>query len=461
MATFSRSVTYRLRRRAQRIPIGVSVAARLVLGLVIMIAVGTLALSLPGMSRVPLTLMDRLFTATSAVTVTGLTVVTTSTSFTPLGEFVLLLLIQLGGLGYVVLVVAALKLTGRAVPLADRMALADELGVGQTRSVLSILRRTILLMLLIEGIGAALLFVYWSVRGGIPGGRTFFYAVFHSVAAFCNAGFDLFYGLPGGPTGPPADIPTMLIIGAIAILGGLGIPVFLDALFGHRRQRWSLHSRVTVLMAAALIGLGMGAILLSEYWLGGSLSGEPWSYRVTLSWFQSVVTRTAGFPGLVGLVPLQPATVLVLLGLMFVGSGPASMGGGITTGTLAVLVLGVGSTIVGGRIHLFQRSIPRTVILRAATVLTVAGLAVILASWLLLLTGPFTFEQALFEVVSAFSTVGLSLGITPELSTAGRWIIIAMMTWGRLGALTIVIALAQGRARASLIEFPEGRLLIG
>jgi trk system potassium uptake protein TrkH len=219
---------------------------------------------------------------------------------------------------------------------------------------------------------------------------------------------------------------------------------------------------VTVIAAISLILIGMGALLLSEYWLGGALSGESWAYRTTLAWFQSVVTRTAGFPGLAGFVQLQPASVLVLIGLMFIGSGPASMGGGITTGTLAVLVMGVASTITGRRrIHLGHRSIPRTTILRAATVLTVALLAVALATWLLLLSGPYSFEAALFEVVSAFSTVGLSLGITPELTTIGRLIIITMMVWGRLGAMTIVVALAQHRARVGLVEYPEGEVLVG
>jgi trk system potassium uptake protein TrkH len=462
MARPGRSVQSLLRRRATRLPIGVSVAARLVLGVAAMVALGTALLSFPGMTTAPLTLMDTLFTAASAVTVTGLIVVPTSTAFTPLGQLVILLLIQFGGLGYVVLVVAALRLLGRHVPLTERMALANELGVGRTRSILSVLQRTIILMLVIEAVGAAALFLYWGAIGAAPEGRTLFYAVFHAVAAFCNAGFDLFYGLPGGPTGPPVDIPTMLIIGVIVILGGLGIPVYLDLLYGRRRRRLSLHSRVTVIAAISLILIGMGALLLSEYWLGGALSGESWAYRTTLAWFQSVVTRTAGFPGLAGFVQLQPASVLVLIGLMFIGSGPASMGGGITTGTLAVLVMGVASTITGRRrIHLGHRSIPRTTILRAATVLTVALLAVALATWLLLLSGPYSFEAALFEVVSAFSTVGLSLGITPELTTIGRLIIITMMVWGRLGAMTIVVALAQHRARVGLVEYPEGEVLVG
>ena len=462
MGSSRSSLQSRLRRRAARLPVRVSVASRLVLGLAVMVAVGTGLLSLPGMTTTPLVFMESLFTAASAVTVTGLTVVTTSTTFTPLGQFVLLLLIQLGGLGYVVLVVAGLRLVGRHVPLEERMALASELGLGRTRSVLSILQRTVVAMLVVEGIGAAVLFLYWSSTGRVPEGRTFFYAIFHSVAAFCNAGFDLFYGLPGGPTGPPADIPTMLIIGVIAFLGGLGIPVYLDALYRRGARGWSVHSRVTLITSVILVFAGMGALLLTEYWLGGALSGESWAYRTTLAWFQSAMTRTAGFPGLAGFVDLQPASLLVLIALMFVGSGPASMGGGITTGTLAALLLGAAAAISGGRRgRVGGRSIPAVTLLRAAAVLTIALFAVGLGTWLLLLTDPVTFEQALFEIVSAFSTVGLSLGITPGLSTAGRLIIIAMMIWGRLGAMTIVVALAQRRARVGRVEYPEGELLVG
>ncbi|HMK09489.1 MAG TPA: potassium transporter TrkG, partial [Anaerolineales bacterium] len=302
-----------LRQRALRAPAHISVASRLVLGLTAMVAVGTAALSLPGMTTIPLTFMDTLFTAASAVTVTGLTVVTTSTSFTPLGQLTLLLLIQFGGLGYVVLVVAALRLLGRHVSLTERMTLSAELGLGRTRSILSILQRTIILMLAIEAAGALLLWAYWGVTGLAPAGRTFFYAVFHAVAAFCNAGFDLFYGLPGGPSGPPLDIPTMLIMGTIVILGGLGIPVYLDAIYRERRRRLTLHTRVTLAVSAGLILIGMAGLLLTEYWLKGALSGTSWGYRTTLAWFQSVSTRTAGFPGLAGLVDLHPGSVLLLL----------------------------------------------------------------------------------------------------------------------------------------------------
>ena len=438
-------------------------ALRLILGLLGMVGLGTLLLSLPGMTTQPLPLMDRLFTATSAVTVTGLVVVTTSTAFTPLGQFVLMCLIQLGGLGYVVLVVLAFRVMGRQVPLAERMTLASELGLAKTRSVVSILQRSLVLMLVIEAIGAGLLFIYWTLKGLPLEGRTLFYALFHAVAAFCNAGFDLFSGLPHEEAWTAMDIPTLLILGTIVILGGLGIPVFMDLTYRRgTRHRLSLHSRVTLAASLILILAGMAAIWIADYWLGGVLANSPTAWRLTMAWFQSVVTRTAGFPGLISFVPLNPATILVLMGLMFIGSGPASMGGGITTGTFSVLLLTMVSLARGRRTpYLGRRAISLQTVQRAMAVLVVAASVVGITIWLLLLLEPFSTQEVAFEVISAFSTVGLSLGITPQLSTAGRLIIMVTMIWGRLGAMTIVAALVQRRARADLVDYPEADLLVG
>lgn len=441
----------------------VPVAWRLILGLLAMVSLGTVLLSLPGMTTQPLTLMDRLFTVTSAVTVTGLAVVSTSTAFTPLGQFLLLCLIQLGGLGYVVLVVLAFRVMGRQVPLAERLTLASELGLTKTRSIVSILQRSLVLMLIVEASGTLLLFVHWSLKGLPLEGRVFFYALFHSVAAFCNAGFDLFTGLPPEVARSPVDIPTLLILGTIAILGGLGIPVFMDLAYrGGTRRRLSLHSRVTLIASLILVLAGMAAIWIADYWIGGALADSPPGYRVTLAWFQSVVTRTAGFPGLISFIPLSPATLLVLMGLMFVGSGPASMGGGITTGTFSVLLLTMIGLARGRRTpSLNRRAISLHTVQRAMAVLVVASTVVATSIWLLLLLEPFSLQEVAFEVISAFSTVGLSLGITPQLSTIGRLIIMATMIWGRLGAMTIVAALVQRRARADLVDYPEADLLVG
>lgn len=434
---------------------------RLLFGLAGMVAIGSLLLLLPGMTTRPITVMDAMFTATSAVTVTGLTVVGTSTDFTFLGQITLLALIQIGGLGFIVLFALTLRLLGRNMSLLDRLALTTELGVDKTGSVWVLLRRTILIMLVIETIGALLLYTHWRLNGIVPADRAIFYAIFHAITAFCNAGFDLFAGHPLFPGGLPNDPLSLVILGVLVIAGGLGIPVYLDLLF-RRGLRLTLHTRVTLVTSTFLVLLGMFGLILGEFFSGELLrTGTPLEIMVT-AWFQSVSARTAGFPGLESFELLHQSSRLLLIGLMFVGSGPASMGGGITTGTFAVLGLSVASYIRGHRrTRLVKRTISDDTVRRAVAVLVITVAFVGVATWLLLLSHPFTLDTALFEIVSAISTCGLTLGITDDLTTFGRIVVMATMFWGRLGAMTIMIALLQRRSSSRLISYPEATLLVG
>lgn len=412
------------------------------------------------MTTRPLTLVDRLFTATSAVTVTGLNVITPSVDFTPLGQLVILFLVQVGGLGFVVMVVLALLLIGRPLTLTDRLALTTEMGLNYPGAIQTILLRTLAGMLIIEAIGAVALFAYWGLAGIAPPDRTLFYAVFHAVMAFCNAGFDLFSGLY--PGGLPNDIMSLLILGVLVILGGLGLPVYMDFLFRGPVRRFSLTTRVTVMAAIFLIIFGMIGLLLGERHPLRELALVPWPQRITIAWFQSVSARTAGFPGLQTFDQLHQSSRLLLAALMFIGSGPASMGGGITTGTFAVLILATLSYVRGERRPIaLRRSISEGTVSRALAVLLVSLGVVAVATWLLLLSQDLTLDVALFEVVSAYATVGLSLGATPLLDDAGRLLIALIMFWGRLGAMTIMIALLQRRADAQLIAYPEENMLVG
>lgn len=437
-------------------------AARLVLGLAIMVLVGTLLLSLPGMTTRPLSLVDRLFTATSAVTVTGLTVATTTTDFTPLGQTIILILVQLGGLGFVVLYVLALMLVGRPINLTNRLALTSELGLDKPGSIQAILGRTLLVLVIIEAIGAVALYFHWAQNGIAPADRAGFYAIFHSIMAFCNAGFDLFAGLAQYPAGLPNDILTLIILGLLVILGGLGTPVYMDLLFRRAYRRLSLTSRVTVLTAIVLVLIGMVGLILGELRPEGSLRDLPFFHRLVIAWFQSVSARTAGFPALQSFNELHQSSRLVLIGLMFIGSGPASMGGGITTGTFAVLTIVMFSYVRGHkRPMVYHRTVSPGTVSRATAVLLVSIGVVAVATWLLLLTHPFQLNLALFEVVSAFATVGLSLGVTPELNDFGRLLIALVMFWGRLGAMTIMVVLLQRRSNSQLVDYPEETLLVG
>jgi trk system potassium uptake protein TrkH len=316
-------------------------------------------------------------------------------------------------------------------------------------------------MLAIEGVGAISLFIHWRVSGIVPAGKAVFYAIFHAVTAYCNAGFDLFNGLPEYPNGLPTDTLTLLIIGGLVILGGLGIPVYMDLIY-RRNRPFSLHTRLTVGISLLLIIVGWIGLLISEYRQTGVLSTMPFGQRTILAWFQSVSTRTAGFPGLPGFSELNFPSIVMLISLMFIGTAPASTGGGITTGTFVVLLLAVISYARGlDKIRVGKHTLPSGLVVRALVVFVISLSLVLFATWLLLLTNPFTLDQSLFEVVSAYSTTGLSLGITAGLNTVGRLIIMLTMFAGRLGAITIMISLLGRDKNRKLIDYPEESILIG
>ena len=437
------------------------VSLQLVLGLVVLIAIGTCLLLLPGATMRKLSIMEALFTSTSAAAVTGLSVLPVSTDLTIWGQIILMLLVQIGGVGFVVSVVMFFRLIGRRVTLGERLAVASSLGLDRPEEIVLIMARAIGLMLAIEGIGATLLFLHWRISGIVPPGKAVFYAIFHAITAYCNAGFDLFNGLPEYPAGIPTDPLSLGIIGGLIILGGLGIPIYMELIY-RRRRPFSLHMRLTITISLALIMLGWIGLLISEYHQTGVLSGMPYGQRVILAWFQSVSARTAGFPGLPGFSELNFPSILMLIILMFIGTAPASTGGGITTGTFVVLWLAVVSYARGlDKIRVGKHSLPGSLLIRALVVFVISLSLVILATWLILLTNPFSLDQVLFEVVSAYSTTGLSLGITTGLNTIGRLIIIFTMFAGRLGAITIMISLMGRDEGKKLVDYPEESILIG
>jgi trk system potassium uptake protein len=452
-------------QRKRRVPIPI----RLVVALVTLIGLGTALLLLPGMTTRPITFMDALFTATSAAAVTGLAVLSTSTDFTRLGHWVILLLMQVGGLGFLVVTVLTVRLLGRRISLVDRQAVSSSLGLASTQDILLILSRTVTFMLAVEGVGAFILWIDWRARGIVPAGSAAFYALFHAVAAFCNAGFDLFYGLPQYPEGLPADAISLLTLGALVIVGGLGIPVYMELLNrrGARRDRrrtgrWSLQTRLAVWSAVTLIAVGWLGLLLGEFRHPGVLTELPLGERMLRAWFQSVAARTAGFPGFSDFGQIGEASRLLLICLMFIGSAPASMGGGITTGSFSVLLIAMWSFARNyGSVRVGARAISAATVWRAIAVLVISLVVVMAVTWLLLISQDVTFSAGLFEVVSAFSTTGLSLGITGQLDTFGRLLIILTMFWGRLGAVTIILALLKHTMRQRLVKYPEETVLVG
>jgi trk system potassium uptake protein TrkH len=444
-------------RQTRQFPI----AMQLVAGLLALIAIGTVLLLIPGTATRQLSLMEAFFTATSAAAVTGLSLFPVSTDLTLWGQLILLLLVQVGGVGLIVTVVLVFRLIGRQVTLGERLAVTSSLGLDSPEQIALVMVRAVGLMLAVEAAGASLLYLHWRQSGIVPPEKALFYAIFHAITAHCNAGFDLFSGLPEYPNGIPTDLLSLVILGVLIILGGLGIPVYMDVIYRQRRP-FSLHTRLTIGISLVLILLGWIGLLISEYLQGGLLSEMPLGQRALLAWFQSVSARTAGFPGLPGFSDLNDPSILLLAALMFIGTAPASTGGGITTGTFLVLWLAVFSYARGlDKIRVGKHTLPSNLLLRSLVVLVISFNLMILATWLLLLTNPFSLEQSLFEVVSAYSTTGLSLGITSGLNTIGRLIIIFIMFAGRLGAITIMISLMGNNRRESLIDYPEESILIG
>lgn len=454
---YRRPLSLRWRRRQLRLTYAAPSALRLVEGLGLLVAVGTLALLLPGVGvGGRLGLDEALFTAVSAASVTGLSLITPATDLTFWGQLVLLLLIQSGGVGFMMLAVFMLLALGRKISLADRLALQDSLGLSLPRAVIRIARRTLAGILVIEGIGALLLWLHWIPQLGVA--KALWYGVFHAVSAFCNAGFDLWAGTPGYNS-IPTDRFSMMTLGALIVAGGLGIPVWGDLLF--RRRRLNLHTRVTLATSALLIVLGALGIALAEHRSGGLMAEESWLITLGKASFQSISARTAGFAVWEDFGAMTYASQWLITCLMFIGTAPASMGGGITTGTFAILVLAMWSYLRGqSQAQVSTRTISQEVVRRALAVLTISVLVVGATTWLLLVTQSVTLDDALFSTVSAFATTGLSTAPISEFNWFGQLLLMAMMFWGRLGALTIVLAVAR-QTPPQPISYPEGNLLLG
>jgi trk system potassium uptake protein TrkH len=437
----------------------ISAVVRVIASLLVLVSIGTTLLWVSGVGTPQmLTFQEALFTAVSALAVTGLSTITPGTDLTFFGQVVLMALIQIGGIGFMVLAVGVLRALRRQVSLLDRQAMRDSLGLSETIEFRLVLKRVLVSMMAVESLGALLLWLHW--RSTLGNETAAFYGLFHAVSAFCNAGFSLFSG-PQYPAGIPRDTLSLVLLGGLIVLGGLGFPVLADLVEWPARRRSSLHARLTIYTSMILVAVGAAGLLLAENRPGGSLIGVPWHQQIVLSGFQSIAARTAGFSVMANMQDLTAASQVLLMGLMFIGTAPASMGGGITTGTLIVLALAMWSYARRLRsVQVRKRTIPADAVRRASAVLLVALLVVAGATWLILLEQPAPLDSVVFEVVSAFSTTGLSLSYTTQLTSFGLLIIMLCMLWGRLGAMTIVAALGEQRP-PERVEYPEERLLLG
>jgi trk system potassium uptake protein len=440
---------------------GLPSAVKLLGGLAALVAAGALLLLLPPMSLPGRGLdpLSALFTSVSALTVTGLSGVPLGERLSPLGLVLLGVLIQLGGVGYMVCAVIVFRLIGRSIGLADRLALQDSLGLLNPRAVVQLTQRVFITVILLEGLAALFFFFYWGDL--YPPDRKLYLAVFHSVSSFCNAFFDITTGSPFFPEGVPQDPVTWAVAIVLAFLGGLGIPVLYEILTWRRKKRFSLHTKVTLVVKAVMIFGGGTLLWIAEARPGGALASFPWPEQALMSFAQSSLARAAGGAIFPEIGAISAAGQLVLLGVMFVGAGPASMGGGITTGTFAVMALALIAYAKGReKARIAGREIPHEMVRKAFAVLTISLLVVLGSAWLLVLTHPFSLSEALFESVSAFSTCGLSLDVTSRLNPFGQAVVMLTMIWGRLGALTILFIFTRS-SPPGRITYPEEKVLIG
>lgn len=423
------------------------------------IGLGTALLLLPGATPGPgqATLREAFFTATSAVTVTGLGIVDTAAHWTLLGEVVILGLIQIGGIGIMTLASLVLRAFSGRMGLRHRLVTQRETGVMALGEVKEVLRAVVKISLAVELVGALVLTGWLALRYGVPLGRAGWLGVFHSVSAFNNAGFSLY---PDSLMRFVADPVVNLTVMAAVILGGLGVPVLAElSVDRFQWKRWSLHTKLVLVTSAVLIVVGALAFALFEWTNPSTLGPLPPPAKAMASLFQSVSPRTAGFNTL-DYGPMRETTWLLTCALMFIGAAPVSTGGGIKVTTFAMLGYVILSEMRGDRdVTLFGRRIPTTAMRQAIAIALVAvGLA--FAATLIFVAAHRQLGPALFEVTSAFGTVGLTTGITTELSIGGHLLLILLMFAGRVGPLTVGAALAL-RTRTQRFRLPEERPLIG
>lgn len=442
-----------------------SPAQVLVLGFVAVILVGACLLTLPQTSQTGkgLSFIDALFTATSATCVTGLVVVDTGTYFNLFGQLTILSLIQIGGLGFMSMSLLIAMLMGHKIGLRSRILAQESFNQLNLSGIVNLTRRVILMTFAIEIIGGFILMLAWMREFPLP--KAMYYGIFHSISAFCNAGFDLM-GHFSSLTRYQSQPVIPLTIAFLIILGGLGFTV-LNELYNYPKQKYlSLHSKMVLRVTTVLIIVGTILILILEFTNNQTLGPLNLWAKTLNAFFQSVTCRTAGY-NTISIADTTNATTLIMILLMFIGASPGSTGGGIKTTTLGSMILAVRSTINGqDDVEFAGKRISREIARRAFAITALALLLVIIAVIAINITEvPYerdgrTFLNLVFEVVSAFGTVGLSTGITPTLTSGGKLLLITMMFIGRVGPLTVAVALAA-RRKKSTFRYPEDRIIVG
>lgn len=430
----------------------------LVISYLVVILIGTGLLSLPiaTNSGNSMPLINALFTATSATAVTGLIVENTSTFFSTFGQVIIMILIQIGGLGIMTMSTLFAILVGKKFTLNEWLIIQKDLNHLRFSGIIELVKYISLVTFGIEGIGALILFV--RLVQDFPPLKAIYLSIFHAISAFNNAGFDLFGNSLESFTG---DITINFVISTLIIIGGIGFAVIAEIYSSKPKfRRYSLQTKLVLLLTIFLIIIGMIIIFGLEYSNSHTLGGSSLGNKFLNSYFLSVTSRTAGF-NTVPTGALESSTLFWVIILMFIGASPGSTGGGVKTTTFGAVLVAVYAMITGRRdIEIFKRRLSREIVFKALAIIIISLLIVVVVTMILTVTEDMEFLELFFESVSAFGTVGLSTGVTNKLSVVGRLLIILTMFAGRVGPLTLALAIGYKADKAN-VRYPEEEIIVG
>ena len=432
----------------------------LTIGFIILILIGSIVLSLPisSVTGEYTNYLDSLFTSTSAVCVTGLVTLNTGAHWSVFGQVVIITLIQIGGLGFMSITAFVAMLLGKKITLKDRLYIQESMNAFEIQGIAKMVKYVVKFTFSVELIGAVLLSFKFIPEYGLRKGIGF--SLFHSISAFCNAGFDII-GDGNSMVSQSNSVLLLMVLSLLIIVGGLGFSVIIELWNYKKVKRLSVHSKIVLSITGGLIVVGAIFIFLLEYKNPETMANMTFMEKITNSVFTSVSPRTAGFNS-VPLDKLTNASVLMTIFLMFIGGSPGSTAGGIKTTTFGMVALTLVNVIKGRQdTEVFGRRFSKETIYKSFALFMIGTSIVIIVTIILSITEyGMDFFSVLFEATSAFGTAGLTLGITSSLSVIGKIVIIISMYIGRVGPLTVALALTH-RQKKQGYKYPEGKILIG
>lgn len=436
----------------------------LAIGFLTLILTGGLILTLPiaTISGESTSFLNSIFTATSAVCVTGLVVVDTGTYWSTFGQMIILILIEIGGLGFMAMSTFFAMVLGKRISLRERLVMQEAYNTFSIQGIISHVRYMLIFTVTVQLSAALILMTQFIPVYGI--GTGIYYGIFHAISAFNNAGFDLLGNFTSVTVFNENKI--ILITLAVAInIGGLGYLVCRELISSIKTKRklknFSLHSKVVLTISVILLSAGTLALLVFEWKNPVTMGPMSFGDKLTNAFFSATTPRTAGFNS-ISTSDMSPAGKLLTMGYMFIGGSPGSTAGGVKTTTLGIVIFTLISVLRGRQdAEVYKRKISQSTVYRAMAIFML-GITIVIVGVMILSIVEIgsTFEMLLYEVISAFGTVGLSQGLTPTLSAVGKVTITIIMYLGRVGPLTVMLALA-GKQEKVNIKYPEGKILIG